>query len=250
MADDIVLTIEGPVARVVLNAPDRRNAFDTKMLAAFEDAIVTLDRNRDVEIVVLLGEGPSFCGGTDLKELATLDADDTLHWQERTGAAVEAWSRLRAITVTVFNGPAIGSGAIIGLASDFRIAADTARLAFPEVSLGIPMTWNGIPVLTGLLGADRTRRLLLLNESLDPDAMVRLDLVSDVVPAGDLHKAAEALVSRLLEAPALARQMTKRAVRAATGAAGAAGATDPFLASLAVRVRGERGSGAGKKGRS
>lgn len=246
-ADEILLTIEGPVARVTLNAPARRNAFDTAMLAAFEDTITALDRNRAVEVVVLRAEGPSFCGGTDLKELATLDADDTLHWQGRTGAAVDAWSRLRAVTVTAFNGPAIGSGAVIGLASDLRVAADTARLAFPEVSFGIPMTWNGIPLLTALLGPDRTKRLLLLSETLEPDDLLRLDLVSAVVPRNELEAATAALVERVLAAPVLARQMTKRAVLAAAGGPGAGAAHEPFMASLAVQTLGEAGVGAPKK---
>lgn len=245
MADSIELSVEGRVAHLVLNAPARRNAFDTRMLTAFEDAITALDRDRAVEVVVLRAEGPSFCSGTDLKELATFDADDTLHWQGRTGAAVEGWARLRAITVTAFNGPAVGSGAVIGLASDLRIAADTATLVFPEVSFGIPMTWNGIPILTALLGPDRAKRLLLLSETLAPDDLLRLDLVTEVVPRADLETATAALVEKILAAPALARQMTKRAALAAAQGAGAE--HEPFLASLAVSRLGESRVAAPKK---
>lgn len=246
MTDGIDLIVDGRVAHVVLNAPARRNAFDTRMIAALEDAIAALDRDPTVEVAVLRAEGPAFCGGTDLKELATFDAEDTLHWQGRAGAAVAGWRRLEAITVTAFNGPAVGSGAIIGLASDLRIAADAATLAFPEVSLGMPLTWSGIPVLTELLGTDRTKRLLLLSETLGPADLERLDLVAEVVAADALAAATAALVERLLAAPALARRMTKRAVRAAASA----GADEPFLAALAVEMRGHGGFEAPNKRRS
>ena len=114
----IDLSIDGNVATLVLNAPARRNAFNSTMLTAYEAAIADIERQGEIEVVVLRGEGPAFCAGTDLKELKTFSADDTLHWQRRTGRAVERWARLEATTITAFHGSAVGSGAIIGLASD------------------------------------------------------------------------------------------------------------------------------------
>jgi enoyl-CoA hydratase/carnithine racemase len=239
MTDGIELTIDGPVARVVLNAPGRRNAFDSGMLAAYEDAILTLERARGVEIAVLTGTGPAFCSGTDLKELATFDANDTLHIQKRTGRAVERWVRLEATTITAFNGPAIGSGAIIGLASDFRIASGETVVTFPEVGLGIPLTWSGVPILVALLGPDRARRVIMLGEPIDTDALVDLDLVMQAVPSEDLAAATEALVGRLRRLPHIGRLMTKRAVQAAVAAPGLqTNEYEPFLASLSIHARG------------
>ena len=240
MTDGIDLTIDGKVAHLVLNKPARRNAFDTGMLAAYEDAIAALERERGVEVAVLRAEGSAFCAGTDLEELETLDADDTLYWQGRAGRVVERWARLEPTTVTAFNGPAIGSGAIIGLASDLRIAADTAKFAFPEIAHGLPLTWSGIPILTMLLGADRTKRLLLLGETLEVDELARLDLVMEVVPHDGLRAATDRLVERLLEVPRIGRSMTKRAVLAVIGAPGFVTAGhEPFLASLSIHARGE-----------
>lgn len=237
----IDLTIDGKVASVVLNAPARRNAFDSAMLSAYEAAIADIERQRDVEVVVLRGKGPAFCAGTDLKELETFSADDTLHWQSRTGRAVERWARLEATTVTAFHGSAIGSGAIIGLASDLRLAADDTRFSFPEVAFGLPLTWSGIPLLTALLGADRTKRLLLMRETLDAAELKQHDLVMDLVPLEGLAAATDRLVSHLLEAPQIGRSMTKRAIHAtATSPGFDTGAFEPFLASLSIHARGDR----------
>ncbi len=242
MSDGIDLIIEGRVAHVVLDQQDRRNAFSSRMLAAYEDAIGALERDRTVEVAVLRAEGSSFCAGTDLKELGTFDAEDTLHFQNRTGRVVERWARLEATTVTAYNGPAIGSGAIIGLASDLRLAAESTVFAFPEVSFGIPLTWSGIPILAELLGADRARQMLLLSETIEIDELVRLGLVMKSVPAAELRTETRSLVERILEAPQIGRLMTKRAILAAASAPGfLTGAYEPFLASLSIHARGELG---------
>ncbi len=238
MTDPIQLSIDGNIARVTLSRPARRNAFDTAMLTAFEDTIATLGRTRGVEIAVLTGQGSSFCAGTDLKELEKLSDADTLHWQRRTGELVERWTRLEATTVTAFNGPAIGSGAIVGLSSDLRLAADTTFFSFPEAGFGIPLTWSGIPILNALLGADRTRRALLLRERLEATEIARLDLVLKVVRPEDLAAEVDGLVAHLLEAPQVGRLMAKRAVAAAAAAPGfSTGAFEPFLATLGVMTR-------------
>lgn len=237
-AASVELRIDGPVARVTLAREARRNAFDTAMLAAFEDVIQTLGRERGVEIAVLSGRGPSFCAGTDLKQLEQLTAEDTLHWQRRTGEMIERWTRLPLITLTAFNGPAIGSGAVLGLASDLRIAASGTWFTFPEVAFGIPLTWSGVPVLAGLMGADRIKRALLLRERIEEQELLALDLVCRVVAPEALDAEIGRVVASLLDTPHLGRLMAKRAVAAAVATPGfASSAYEPFLAALGVGSR-------------
>src|SRR5690606_7784242 len=100
----IELTINDRVATITLAKPERRNSFDTRMLESMEDILTSISREPTVDIVVLRAKGPAFCGGTDLKELASLDAKATLHWQRRTSALVERWARLDATTITVYQG--------------------------------------------------------------------------------------------------------------------------------------------------
>lgn len=236
MANGIDLVIDGPLARLTLNRPERRNAFDLAMLAAFEDALHRIAQTRDVNVVLMTGAGSTFCAGTDLKELQDLDAAATLHWQRRTGEAVERWARLDAVTVTAFNGPAIGSGAVLGFAADLRIGADTLWFTLPEVGFGIPLTWSGVSILAPLIGADRVKRALLLAERFDAAEIGRLGL-AEIVRAGGLDARVDAVLKHLLAAPALAQRMTKRAT-AALNPGFAASAWEPFNASLAIAQRG------------
>jgi enoyl-CoA hydratase/carnithine racemase len=234
----IEVRFEGCLARVTLDRPERRNAFDTVMLERMEEVVRSLERSSEVDVVLLQARGPVFCAGTDLRELAGLTADDTLHWQRRTGDLVERWSRLPATTVTSFNGPAIGSGAVLGLASDLRLASDTAWFEFPELGFGINLTWSGIAMLVRLLGPDRTQRLLLLQERLDAPALLDNGMVMEVVPAQGLEARAEAIVAKLLGTPRLTRLMTKRAVAAAAPPPFAAAGLDPLLAAYSIESRG------------
>lgn len=227
----------GRVARVTLHRPHRRNSFDLAMLARFEDVLHELSRDEQVEVVVLTGAGTAFCAGTDLRELATLDATTTLAVQRRTAELVERWYRLEQTTVAVFNGPAIGSGAVLGLAADLRIASDTCHLAFPEVTFGIPLTWSGMAILADLVGADRAKRWLLLGERIEPADLLRLDLVTACLSAEELPAGVDRLLDRLLATSPVGRSMTKRTARLA-GPRFDAVATDSYLAALAVALRG------------
>ncbi len=179
----------GRLARVTLHRPSRRNSFDLRMLARLEDVLHELGRDRTVEVVVLTGDGTVFCAGTDLHELAGLDAETTMYVQRRTAELVERWYRLEQTTVAAFNGPAIGSGAVLGLASDLRVAADSAYFTFPEVTFGIPLTWSGMAILADLVGADLAKRWLLLGERVEPADMLALRLVTAVVDVDGLPAA-------------------------------------------------------------
>ncbi|MFV2018108.1 enoyl-CoA hydratase/isomerase family protein [Micromonospora sp. LOL_023] len=226
----------GRLATVTLDRTTRRNSFDLAMLSRFEDVLADLGRDHTVEVVLLTGAGSAFCAGTDLDELASLDPSTTMGVQRRTAELVERWYRLDQTTVTAFNGPAIGSGAILGLASDLRIAADTCFFAFPEVGFGIPLTWSGMAILADLVGADRAKRWLLLSERIEADRLRELELVAEVVPADRMAAAAGVLTDRLLAVPALGRSMTKRTARLA-GPRFEAAAADSYLGALSVALR-------------
>lgn len=235
-AEPVALAIEGRLATVTLNRPDRRNSFDIAMLGRFEDVLHRLGREPGVEVVVLTGAGTAFCAGTDLDELAGLDARTTMDVQRRTSDLVERWYRLEQTTVTAYNGPAIGSGAVLGLASDLRLASDTCFFRFPEVGFGIPLTWSGMAIMADLVGADRAKQWVMLGDRLDGARLLHHDLVRDLVPAGDLARATDELVRRLLADPPLGRSMTKRVARLA-GPRFDAVAADSYLGALSVALR-------------
>lgn len=233
--ESVLLHRSGRVARVTLNRPARRNSFDLAMLARFEDVLHALAQDGSTEVVVLTGKGQTFCAGIDLEELATLDASTTAHAQRRTAELVERWYRLEQTTVTAFSGPASGSGAVLGLAADLRVATESCFLTFPEVSHGHPLTGSGMAILADLVGADRAKRWLLLADRIGPAELLRHDLVTAVVPPEGLAAAVSALVDRLLSTSPVGRSMTKRVARLA-GPRFDAVATDSYLGALSIAL--------------
>lgn len=232
----VTLERDGRSAVVTLDRPHKRNSIDLGMLEGFEEVLQELHQDAEVDVVVLTGSGPAFCAGTDLGDLETLDPAATLHIQRRTAAIVERWYRMEKTTITAFNGPAIGSGAVLGLASDLRVAADSCFFAFPEVGFGIPLTWSGMTILAGLVGADRANRWLLLGQRVEPPEMLELELVIEVTSPADLDGAVERLRAALLASSPVARAMTKHAAHLA-GPRFDASAGDAYLAALSIAMR-------------
>jgi len=226
--ESLELEREGPLLRVWLARPERRNALDTRTLEELARLFEGLARDFATRVVVLGGRGEAFCAGADRREppnAAILASASGASDRERRHAAQIGWRACRALescevpTVARLHGYAIGGGVALAAACDFRIAAEGTWLQVPEVELGIPLTWGATPRLLGEVGAARTRQLLLLCERVDAGTAERWGLVHRVVPATELDDAVGAWAGRLLALPELAVHMTKTQLRAYAGRA-------------------------------
>ncbi len=214
---------DGPVLRVWLERPERRNALNGRALEEIATVFASLATDFAVRAVVLGGRGPAFCAGADRKDppgsarlAATSDASEReRRWLSQIGLrAARAIEDAEVVTIARLHGHVIGGGVVLAAACDFRIAADGARFHVPEVDLGIPLTWGGTPRLIHELGAARARELILLAEPIDAAEAHRIGLVHRVVPAAELDAAVDALAARLAAKPETAVHMTKTQFRA------------------------------------
>ena len=147
------------LGRLVLARPDVLNAMSTQMLGEIADAITWFDE-RDVDVVVVSGEGRAFCAGFDRDEMASPTFEPTAAM--RLGAAMAATvESAAAVTIAAVHGHCVGGGLVLATACDLRLAADDTRFAIPEVDLGLPLGWGGIPLLVRELGPTRTRELVM-----------------------------------------------------------------------------------------
>ena len=148
----------GPIAHVRLCRPEKRNALDTRALEEIREVFGELQTSFDTPVVILSGEGTSFCAGADRKnppaaESARSHSARERRWASQIGRrAIEAIENCEAITIASIQGHAIGGGFLLAAACDFRIAARSALFHIPEVDLGIPLTWGGVPRLAHLPG--------------------------------------------------------------------------------------------------
>lgn len=253
--DDARLTLEreGPILRVWLDRPERRNALDGQTLAEIEALYTGLAHDFETRLVVLAGRGPCFSAGADRKAppgSERMRSDSGATDRERRHAsqlglrAARAIEQAEPLTLARVHGHAIGGGFVLALACDFRIAANDASFHVPEVELGIPLTWGAVPRLIQEVGAARAREILLLCERIDGTRAEALGIVHRAVPAETLDAEVARVSQRLLAMPEVAVHMTKTQLRAygARGRLGDLGEGDGDLLMAASRIGTARAS--------
>ncbi len=215
----VLVERSGAVARVVLNRPDRLNAFTVAMHAALREALEEIAADESVRAVLLTGAGRGFCAGQDLSDRAV--APGTA--RPDLGVSIETWYNplvrlLRSMpkpVVCAVNGVAAGAGANLALACDIVLAARSARFVQAFAKIGLVPDTGGTWFLPRLVGSARAAGLVMLGEPLEADRAEAWGLIWKAVDDAALDGEARALAARLAEAPTQALAMTKRALQAA-----------------------------------
>lgn len=202
-----------------LERPDRLNALDVAALEGLIAAARWLDEHDGLKVVVVRGAGRAFSAGADVELFAGgADAGSArraadLGW--RMANAIEA---MRAVTIASIHGHCVGGGVVLAAACDLRVTAAGTRFAIPEIKLGIPLGWGGIPRLVREVGPAITKELVMTGRAFDAEEAQRVGFVNQVVPAGVLDTAVDELAARLEAKARHALLSTKRHVNAVTEA--------------------------------
>jgi enoyl-CoA hydratase/carnithine racemase len=233
--------VRPPVATVTLDRPDKLNALNDALRAALQAAVDELAERHDVRVVVLAGAGRAFSAGADLAERVDVD-DDVLARRRATGRwqrLLDDLERLPQVTVARLHGYVIGGAGLLAAACDLRVAADDLAYSIPEVNIGIPLTWAGLPRLAREIGLPRTRDLVMTGRAVGAGEAVSWGLVHRVVPAADLDAAVGELVATLVAQPPAALALTVDGLRALGRATSAADVSwaDPDLLRWSLRER-------------
>ncbi len=201
--------VDGPLARLRLNRPEVHNAANWAWVNDLVTATEYLAQQSDVHVVIVSGEGKSFCSGLDVKELAhgKLSPEWFATWER----GVIGLEQLDAITIAAIQGFCLGGGLQVALACDLRIAATGAILSIPAVREGV-IAALGPMRLARLIGAGPAKQLCFLGHRFTPAEALALHLVSEVVPSKQLETRALAIAQELLEIPFPALKHTKRQI--------------------------------------
>jgi enoyl-CoA hydratase len=187
---------DGPVARIVLNRPDARNALSIQLSGELIAAIEHVRWSDTVKIVVISGAGGTFCAGDDITEMSRWGNPNQVMRRVRLYQQMAfELEELDKVTVAVVDGYAIGGGVEITMACDFVVAAERARWGMPEVDLGLTPAFGGTNRMTRLIGRRMTKELTMLGALQTARRAVELGLWNRVVP----HEQLDAEVDRLLE---------------------------------------------------
>jgi enoyl-CoA hydratase len=170
--------LEGSVARIFLNRPEKANALNSAMLSALARAIESLDLET-LRVVVIAGRGRNFCGGADSAELKALHAANAGAFVEKIHHACKAIRELPVLVVAQLHGAVIGAGLEIAAACDLRVAAEGTKFSMPEVRLGIPSVVEAA-LLPRLMGSGRAAWLVLTGEAIDARRALEWGLIEEI----------------------------------------------------------------------
>jgi len=212
--DHFGFQVDDGVATVTFDRPDRLNALTFDVYADLRDLLGELEHRDDVAVLVITGEGRGFCSGGDVDEiigsLVGMDSKGLLEFTRMTGSVVERIRRLPIPVIAGVNGVAAGAGAVIALASDLRILAESAAFHFLFTKVGLAGADMGSAyLLPRVVGLGRATEMLLLGEKVEAVDAVAVGLGTKMVPDVDLAAEVAALARRLATGPALAYGATK-----------------------------------------
>lgn len=203
------------IATIELDRPDRLNALSRVLLQELVEVCHWIDTRHDLKVVIVKGSGRAFSAGFDLQDFTQQHAGVTPRDTGDLGRlAAEALTDVRPLTIASIHGHCVGGGLVLAAACDLRIAADDARFSIPEVDLGIPLAWGGIPRLVRELGPAVTKELVLTCRPFDAHEAKALRFLNDVVPRDELDDRVAALAGELAGKPGYALRTTKQQVNA------------------------------------
>jgi enoyl-CoA hydratase/carnithine racemase len=203
------------VATITLNRPERLNALTFEVYRELTDTFAALNEERDVRVVVITGAGRAFCSGGDVHdiigELFKCDMEGLLEFTRMTCELVRNICALQKPVIASLNGTTAGAGACIALASDMRIASETAKIAFLFVKVGLSGADMGAAyLLPRMVGLAKATELLFTGDFISAEEAGRIGLYNRVVPADQLAAATREIAERLARGPAFALAKTKQ----------------------------------------
>ncbi|MBY6262741.1 crotonase/enoyl-CoA hydratase family protein [Azospirillum sp. 412522] len=202
MIECVLKEIDGAIATLTLNRPEKLNALNYETIDALLAVLDDIEGDSHVRGVILTGTGRAFSAGGDIPEFSRSVAEspeaalrDFVARGQRLTARIEAFRKPILVAV---NGLAHGGGCEVTEAAPLAIASERAVFAKPEIRLGMPPTFGGTQRLPRLAGRKRAMQLLLTGETFSPDRALELGLVNAVVPHEELLPAARMLLERIL----------------------------------------------------
>jgi enoyl-CoA hydratase/carnithine racemase len=202
------------VATVHLNRPKKLNALTFDAYADLRDLLSELPQRGDTRVLVISGEGRGFSSGGDVEEiigpLQEMGSDERLEFTRMTGSVVKALREMPMPVIASLNGVAAGAGAVVALACDLRIMAESASFAFLFTRVGLSGADMGAAyLLPRIVGLGHATELLLLGDQVTAQRAAAIGLVTEVVADDELEVRIDALARRFADGPALAFATTK-----------------------------------------
>ncbi|WP_439100825.1 enoyl-CoA hydratase/isomerase family protein [Congregibacter sp.] len=216
MYQSLEIERQGSIARLWLNRPEKLNPLSLLTLQELVAAAAELNEDSSLKVVIVGGRGRCFSAGADLGgfprpgEAGARDAADA---GRRMADALEG---INAVTIARIQGWCVGGGLVLAAACDLRVASLDARFSIPEIDLGIPLAWGGIPRLVREIGPALTKELVMTCRPFDAAEARSAGFLNSTAEPGELDKTVDDLAAAIDSRPAFPLRATKRHVDAVT----------------------------------
>jgi enoyl-CoA hydratase len=210
--ETILLNIEGKIATITINRPPM-NPLNSVLFKEMVQALEEIDANKEVKVIIVNSAGDrAFAAGADVKEMINLAPVDAFDFCQGFRKACEKLESMSQPVIAVIKGLALGGGCELAMACDFRIAATNAQFGQPEINLGIIPGAGGTQRLTRLIGAARTKELVMTGDMIDAETAERYGLVNKVVSLEEIDEVVAKLANKLAGKAKVALKMAKVAI--------------------------------------
>jgi len=208
------------IATLCLDRPECGNALSLALMQEIIDAVTTFKYDTTVRVIIFRGEGKHFSVGADLKDPARYDQgqDSTIARRVRETQLgrelIESILNINQISIAAVQGAAAGGGACIASACDFRIGSDDCIIGYPEVKLGMNLSWGSLPLCYNLVGPAVAKRMVIGGELEVASDLLHWGFLDELVSASDLEQKSLEMAEFYASRPAMAAQMIKRGLNA------------------------------------
>ena len=214
MSEGVVLTSidSRGIAEVILNRPERNNAYNGTMIDELIKSFTSLCNNNDVRVVLIRGNGKHFQGGADLewlKEIGKLNKEENIEVSRKTASAIKGLTEFPKPTIAMIHGGCFGGGTGIAAAADIVVASEDAIFSIAEARWGV-MAGIIIPHLNSSIGVRNVRRYALTCERFNAHEAKNIGLVHQICKTGELNDAVKSIIESLLMCAPIALEMTKK----------------------------------------
>jgi enoyl-CoA hydratase/carnithine racemase len=208
----LTATAEDRLGRLTLNRPDKLNPLSTQCLEELAAAAAWFDARSEIRVVIVSGAGRAFSAGADLAGFTASGDRSVRDGADAGRMMVESIEQMRAVTIASIHGHCIGGAFLLAMACDLRVAAESTNFVIPEVDLGIPLTWGGIPRMVREIGPSATRDLVLSCRPFTAVEAHRRGVVNRLVDDADRVDDVEVLAETLTKKSAYTVRATLDAV--------------------------------------
>jgi enoyl-CoA hydratase len=205
------------IATIKLNRPKVLNAMNKQLWLDVQTALEDAQKDSEIKVLVITGEGRAFSTGADLKESKTRTQEEYREYLEELQEASRKIIRFEKPTIAAVNGYALGSGYELALACDIRIAAEAAQIGSPEARVTSSITGGAFRLAQDLIGPGKAKELLFTGEYIDGKEAERIGLVNRAVPLEKLQEEVSEMAEKIAGSAAISLKLIKKGLQMAKG---------------------------------